>query len=74
MDTKIEKIKNKEALQRGRVRSYLDQNVNMIDLNTGPTEFTERWIFHLKKKGVDYRALPTDIMKFYIEKTKILTL
>ena len=74
MDTKIEKINNKKLIQRGRVSAYLDHNVSISDLNTGPTEFTERWLFRFKKKGVDYIALPSDIMKFYLEKTRMLIL
>ena len=71
---KTEKINNTEVFQRAKVRAHLDQNVSLIDLTYGPTEFTERWLYRFKKRGVDYRALPTDIMKFYIERTRMLTL
>ena len=72
---KTEKIKyNGIKIQSDRVRTYLDQNVSISDLNTGPTEFTEQWIRALHKRGEDYRTLPTAIMEYYIEKTRTLTL
>ena len=41
---KIEKTKdNWEGRQSERIHEYLDQNVSIVDLNTGPTEFSEVW-------------------------------
>tara|TARA_R110000824_G_scaffold33981_1_gene108489 strand:+ start:8115 stop:8333 length:219 start_codon:yes stop_codon:yes gene_type:complete len=71
---KTKKIDNTAVFQRDKVRDYLDQNVSLMDLTYGPTEFTERWLYRFNKRGEDYRALPTDIMKFYIERTRMLTL
>jgi len=69
---KIEKTKdNWKGRQSERVRDYLDQNVSIIDLNTGPTEFSEVWSDVINKQfdRPDNRVVD-DVLGYYYDKTK----
>tara|TARA_Y100001938_G_scaffold140246_1_gene208178 strand:- start:1224 stop:1439 length:216 start_codon:yes stop_codon:yes gene_type:complete len=67
---KIEK--NNSRLNNDAVYKFLDNNVSIVDLNTGPTEFGERWSSVINKD----RSYPSNkvmdyVLGYYYDKTKM---
>ena len=69
---KIEKTKdNWEGRQSERIHEYLDQNVSIVDLNTGPTEFSEVWCGIIGRNNrYSQREVMESVLGYYYSKTK----
>jgi|19_taG_2_1085344.scaffolds.fasta_scaffold53794_3 hypothetical protein len=74
MGMKTEVIENKRKKQSEKIYRFLDYNVSLSDLNTGPIEFTEKWTQIIERKGSYDNLLSTDVLHYYVDKTTMTTL
>ena len=68
---KIEKRSNSK-LNSDAVYRFLDDNVSIVDLNTGPTEFSEVWtqVINKSNKYPPNRVIEY-VLGYYYENTKM---
>ncbi len=68
---KIEKRSN-NTLNSDAVYRFLDDNVSIVDLNTGPNEFSEVWSGIINKdKNYSSKKVVDYVLGFYYDKTKM---
>ena len=71
---KIEKRSNSK-LNNDVVYRFLDDNVSIVDLNTGPNEFSEVWAGIINKdQNYPPRKVMDYVLGFYYDKTKMVGL
>ena len=68
----MKKEKSRSRLNNNAVQKFLDHNVSIVDLNTGPNEFGERWSSIINRND----SYPSDkvldyVLGYYYDKTKM---